>query len=466
MVVNACRHPFETEPWASAQASVTPVQKPELGVVEPTQAQTSLSVKGAKAQTTRAELEARPNASLVRTSAAEPLNAATDCKAGLSSVRIGEGKRDSGREAAIGRIPVISANGTPLMPCLASKARKLLEQGKARKYWNKLGVFCVRLNFDPKAPARQPLAVGIDPGSKFEGFSVVGKHDTVLNIMSEAVDWVKKAIETRREMRHARRSRNTRCRERRPGNRLARRTWLPPSTKARWDAKLRIVQQLQKVLPLTDAVVEDVKAETRKGLKKWNTNFSPVETGKQYLYRGLKQLGLRLTLKRGRETKELRDKRGLMKLGGSKSRPVFESHCVDSWALASSVTGATEPTTRDLYYLVPLQWHRRQLHYLKPSKGGVRPRYGCTISFGLKRGTLVRRLKLSTLARLLKRRLCYVGGWKSGRLSLHSPVTGNRVTRRARREELKPLTRIAFRCQFHSSLRVERNCTKSGGFDT
>jgi len=35
------------------------------------------------------------------------------------------------------------------------------------------------------------LAVGADPGSKFEAVSVVGSKDTVLNIMLEAVDWVK-----------------------------------------------------------------------------------------------------------------------------------------------------------------------------------------------------------------------------------------------------------------------------------
>ena len=35
--------------------------------------------------------------------------------------------------------------------------------------------------------------VGVDPGSKFEGFSVVGTQDTVLNAMSEAPTHVKKA---------------------------------------------------------------------------------------------------------------------------------------------------------------------------------------------------------------------------------------------------------------------------------
>ncbi|MDW8023514.1 MAG: RRXRR domain-containing protein [Nitrososphaerota archaeon] len=37
-------------------------------------------------------------------------------------------------DSAIERIPVVSADGTPLMPCKPSKARRLLESGKA--FWS------------------------------------------------------------------------------------------------------------------------------------------------------------------------------------------------------------------------------------------------------------------------------------------------------------------------------------------
>jgi hypothetical protein len=91
------------------------------------------------------------------------------------------------------------------MPCSASKARKLLAHNKATKKRNKLGIFYLQLHFDPKHPVTQPLAIGVDPGTKFEGFSVVGNVDTVVNIMSEAVTWVKKKVEQRRNARKARR---------------------------------------------------------------------------------------------------------------------------------------------------------------------------------------------------------------------------------------------------------------------
>ena len=59
-------------------------------------------------------------------------------------------------DPAIVRIPVVSANGTPLMPCKPTKARKLLESGKA--YWEAdgNGRYHLRLRFDPKSPIINP----------------------------------------------------------------------------------------------------------------------------------------------------------------------------------------------------------------------------------------------------------------------------------------------------------------------
>jgi hypothetical protein len=117
------------------------------------------------------------------------------------------------------------------MPCTAAKARHLLKSGKARPKRNKLGLFYVQLCYEQE-PGNQPLVVGIDPGSKFEGYSVVGTSETVLNLMVEAPDHVKEAVEVRRTMRRARRSRKWR-RPKRFDNRLKRSSRLPPSTKER-----------------------------------------------------------------------------------------------------------------------------------------------------------------------------------------------------------------------------------------
>jgi hypothetical protein len=378
------------------------------------------------------------DASLVPSSSTEPLNVMSLIE-GLSLLGIGEGKPDSGRETAIGRIPVVSKNGTPLMPCRPTKARKLLEQGKAIKKRNKLGIFYLQLEFNPKHPVTQPLAIGIDPGTKFEGFSVVGTDETVLNIMSKAVDWVKKAIKRRRVMRRSRRYRKNRRRKYKE-NRRNNETFLPPSTKARWDAKLRIVRHLIKLLPLKHAVVEDVKAKTRKSQRCWNRNFSPLEVGKQYFYSELEKIGLIVITMQGYETKQLREAFGLKK-SHNKSKMAFDTHCVDAWVLAAAVTGACHLTTTTLYYLEAIRFHRRALHRLQFSKGGIRKRYGGTMTLGLKRGTLVRHKKFG---------LCYVGGTLNNRLSLHCFRTGKRLTQSGKKEDCHILTRIAFRSQFLS----------------
>ncbi len=322
------------------------------------------------------------------------------------------------------------------MPCTPAKARHLFKSGKAKPKRNKLGLFYVQLCYE-QAPDHQPLVVGIDPGSQFEGFSVVGTNQTVLNLMVEAPDHVKEAVQTRRTMRRARRSRKWR-RPKRFDNRLNRTNRLPPSTRSRWEAKARIVAHLQQVLPLTDVVVEDVQALTRKGKGgKWNGSFSPVQVGKEHLYRRLRERGLTLHLKEGWQTKALREQFGLKKTK-SKSRQAFESHAVDGWVMAASVSGAEKPTCQRLWYMVPATLHRRQLHRLQASKGGARKPYGGTRSLGLKRGTLI---KHPTYGR------CTVGGFdrKKETISLHDYRTNKRLTQGAKREKCQVLTWVAFR---------------------
>src|SRR5947209_16656282 len=189
------------------------------------------------------------------------------------------------------RIPVVDTRGVALMPATPAKARHLFKAGRAKPKRNKLGLFYVQLTYEQE-PDNQPLVAGVDPGSKFEGYSVVGTKETVLNLMAEAPDHVKDVVETRRTMRRARRYRLWR-RPKRFDNRLNRKRRIPPSTRSRWEAKARIIAQLKKVLPLTDAVVEDVQAVLRAGKnRKWNASFSAVQVGKDHLYRLVREMGL------------------------------------------------------------------------------------------------------------------------------------------------------------------------------
>jgi hypothetical protein len=277
---------------------------------------------------------------------------------------------------------------------------------------------------EPVGDQTQPVVVGIDPGSKREGITVKSAAHTYLNIEAEAVDWVKDAVTTRREMRRSRRFRKTPCR---PNRRNRAHGGLPPSTKARWHWKLRLARWLARCFPIVEFAVEDIKAKTYHESPRWNSSFSPLEVGKAWFYEELELLAP-VFKRSGWETEILRDGLGLHKTR-NKTATVFSAHCVDSWVLANSLTGGhSAPDNTDMLVVVPLRFHRRQLHRLQPEPGGIRKPYGGTHSLGLKRGGLVQHTKWG---------LSYVGGYLRDRISLHSLTNGKRLTQNARPAECR-----------------------------
>jgi hypothetical protein len=178
-------------------------------------------------------------------------------------------------------VPVISSTGTPLMPCRSAYARALIKSGRAQRRWFK-GIFAIKM-LDRAEGIVQQVVVGVDPGLKREAMTVMSKQHTYLNVLSDAVTWVKDRVEVRRTMRRSRRFRKTPCRTNK-SNRNINSKRLPPSTKSRWQIKFNIIRFLKKLYPITDYVVEDIKAKTWKGSKKWNTSFSPLEVGKAWFY--------------------------------------------------------------------------------------------------------------------------------------------------------------------------------------
>ena len=86
------------------------------------------------------------------------------------------------------------------MPTKPSRARQWIKSGKATPFW-KNGVFCVRLNVEPSGVYTQEIAVGVDPGSKKEGFTVKSESHTYLNVQADAHNKVSKKIQKRHELR-------------------------------------------------------------------------------------------------------------------------------------------------------------------------------------------------------------------------------------------------------------------------
>ncbi len=246
--------------------------------------------------------------------------------------------------------------------------------------------------------------------------TIKSESKTYLNTQNKATTWVKDAVKTRREMRRGRRFRKTPCRQPRWNRGSLRGERLAPSTKARWQTKLRLVNNWRKLFPISHYVVEDIPDKTKPGQRRWNRSFSPLEVGKNWFYDELEKLG-HLAIVPGYKTKQYRDALGLKKSKSNQNS--FKAHCVDSWVLANSVVGGhLKPDNASILFLTPLRFHRRQLHRFQPSKGAGRRRYGGTSSNGFKRGSIIRHQKWG---------IAYVGGCLGNRISLHSLETGKRI---------------------------------------
>ncbi len=191
-------------------------------------------------------------------------------------------------------VPVFNMKNEPLMPTTWYRAKRWIKTRKATPFYKK-GVFCVRLNVKTEEN-KQSIAIGVDAGIKKEGFTVKSKFHTYINTQADAVNHVKKAMEIRKIMRRGRRGRKTPCRQPRYNRAKG---GIAPSIRARYQWKLRILKWLGKLYPITNIIVEDIKAKT-KGQKRWDKSFSPLEIGKKWFYAKLDNL----TLIEGYETKK------------------------------------------------------------------------------------------------------------------------------------------------------------------
>ncbi|MEM1756522.1 MAG: RRXRR domain-containing protein [Candidatus Bathyarchaeia archaeon] len=95
----------------------------------------------------------------------------------------------------IDRIPVVSADGTPLMPCKLRKAHKLLESGKASLERNSQGMYHIRLSFNPKSPVMYSRSVDA-PGLTLDAVYLLGLRDAALKkrVLGKALSAEERAI--------------------------------------------------------------------------------------------------------------------------------------------------------------------------------------------------------------------------------------------------------------------------------
>ncbi len=327
-------------------------------------------------------------------------------------------------------VPVVNKDNKPLMPTNLGRAKRWIALKKATPFYKK-GIFCVRLNIKTDENIQQ-IVIGVDPGIKQEGYTIKSASHTYLNLQADAIDWVKGAMKSRRNARHGKRNRKTPYRKVRLNRNIG---GIPPSIKARYNWKIRLIDWFKKIFPIDKIIVEDIKARST-GKPKFDLSFGPLQRGKNYFYTRVKCI-----TKQGYETKALRDVLGLTKSKDKLSKD-FSAHCVDSWVLANSVTGGhIRPDNTKVIYIRPLRFHRRQLHVFVAGSNGKRRTYGGTRSLGFKRGSLVKHNKLG---------IVYIGGHMNGKLSLHS-FNGKRLGQKFNKEDCKFLCYASWICQTSKS---------------
>ena len=280
---------------------------------------------------------------------------------------------------------VLDVDGKPLTPTTNAKARKLMKSKQAKPVWNKFSRFGIQM-LVPTRNETPKTDLGVDFGTKFEGYAVVVGKENNLSVMWKLPDKKKivKKLEERRILRHSRRQRNTRRREARFDNRN-KKEFLSPSQKVIVQSRMNALQEFFKCYPIDTVALEDVKFNHSK--KRYGRNFSTIEIGKKRISDWVRQRAS-LLLYSGIETQAFREFFGYRK-SSSKSAETFNSHCSDALALAGSILSKERipigdfDVVDDTYRFV-----RRRLHDTEFAKGGIRDKYSTGQFRGIRKGTI------------------------------------------------------------------------------
>ena len=158
------------------------------------------------------------------------------------------------------KVFVINQNNKPIMPTTPRKARKLLESSKA--IVKNLTPFTIQLTYRTEG-AIQPIILGEDSGYNHIGLSAISEKEELYSVdVNLRTDMVK--LNSERKM--YRRNRRSRLwyREPRYNNRTKPKGWLPPSIQHKLDTHKKLINQIKKILPITNTVVEVAKFDIQK----------------------------------------------------------------------------------------------------------------------------------------------------------------------------------------------------------
>jgi len=349
-------------------------------------------------ETTSNGLQERQSTPLALSTSVEPFNTTNllkqeaillDSSKSVILVRSGYNSRKRGGMSAKHSVFVVGIDGNPLTPTTNAKARKLMEGKQAKPIWNKFGQFGIQMLVETRKDVPKTV-LGIDNGTKFEGYTIVTDKENVFAVMWKLPDKKKlvKKLEERRNLRRARRFRNCKRRECRFNNRN-RDDFIAPSQKQIVDSRLKCINELCKCYPINTVAIEDVKFNHKK--YSCGRNFSTIEIGKNIINNFFLIKGIKIDKYQGYETEKLREKYGYQKAKSDKGAIKFNTHCSDALTISVESGHQTyiEPTNNFIYVDDNYKCIRRRLHDTQYSKGGIRHKFSQGNFAGIRKGTII-----------------------------------------------------------------------------
>lgn len=174
---------------------------------------------------------------------------------------------------------ILNKNGCPLMPCKASKARRLLKDGLAKVV--KRTPFTIQM-LHGSSGYKQEIVLGVDAGSKVIGLSATTNKSELYSAEVVLRKDITNLISTRSQYRRTRRGRKTRYRQPRFLNRVKskHKGWLAPSIENKIRTHLSIINKIHQILPISKIIVETASFNIQK-IKKLEISGEEYQTGPQ-----------------------------------------------------------------------------------------------------------------------------------------------------------------------------------------
>lgn len=172
---------------------------------------------------------------------------------------------------------VLNKNNEPLMPCKPANAKKLLKAKKAKVISRE--PFTIQLLF-ASSGYTQDISLGVDAGSRFVGLSATTPKKELFSSVVELRTDVMDKIAIRKEYRRSRRSRKLRHRKPRFNNRKKKEGWIAPSVRHKIDSHLGVIENVYKILPITNLIVEIANFDIQK-IKNPNISNEQYQQGEQ-----------------------------------------------------------------------------------------------------------------------------------------------------------------------------------------